>query len=39
MIAKFTDFPNFRLKYLENHESYFNQKDLNHVLGFLNPFI
>ena len=38
MVAKFTDFPNFRLKYLENQESYFNQKGLNHVLGFLKTF-
>ena len=27
MIAKFTDFPNFKLKYLENKGNYFNQID------------
>ena len=27
MVVKFTDFPNFKLKFLENQESYFNQKD------------
>ena len=26
MVMKFTDFPNFKLKFLENQESYFNQK-------------
>ena len=26
MVAKFADFPKFKLKYLENQESYFNQK-------------
>ena len=39
MVVKFTDFPNFRLKYLENQARYFNQRGLNHVLGFLKPFI
>ena len=38
MVMKFTDFPNFKLKYLENQVSYFNQKGLNHVLGFLKTF-
>ena len=35
MVAKFTNFLNFKLKYLENQESYFNQKGLDHVLEFL----
>ena len=40
MVAEFTDFPDFKLKYLENQESYFSQKGFNqnHVLGFLKTF-
>ena len=26
MVVKFTDVPNFKLKYLENQKSYFNQR-------------
>ena len=34
MVAKFAEFPKFKLKYLENQENYFSQTGLNYVRVF-----
>ena len=36
MVAKFAEFPKFKLKYLENQENYFSQTGLNYVRVFKN---